>query len=504
LPEKGTEVWTEGIEDVNVNVNVNDGPAPGDDGRLAPANLDATPPRFWAGVREALAGSRRDLTTAPLGRAVFLLAIPMVLEMVMESIFAIADIFWVSKLGANAIAAVGLTESLLTLVYAVAMGLAIGVGAVVSRRTGAKDHAGAARAAVQAVIIGVVLSLFVGLAGALAGPRLLALMGASTAVQTIGAGYSRVMLGGSVTVVLLFLVNAAFRGAGDAALTMRALWLANGINIVLGPIFIFGLGPAPRLGVAGAAVATTIGRGVGVLYQLRNLRKGTGRLVVRRSELRFDGETLRSILGVARSAVLQMFIGMTSWVGLVRIISTFGSTALAGYTIAMRVVMFSLMPSWGLGNAAATLVGQNLGAGNPERAEQAVWRAAFYNLLFLGAVGLLLVLCGRRIVELFSTDPAVIDEGGRCLRIVASGFAFYAYGMVVSQAFNGAGDTRTPTWINFACFWLGEIPIAYFFSRPALPFGPMGAYLAIAIAFSAFAVVSVTLFRRGKWKRVKL
>jgi putative MATE family efflux protein len=464
----------------------------------------AAAPRFWAAVREALAGSRRDLTAMPLGRAVFLLAIPMVLEMVMESIFAVADIFWVSKLGANAIATVGLTESLLTLVYAGAMGLSIGVGAVVSRRTGAKDHAGAARAAVQAVVIGVAVSLVVGVAGALSGPRLLALMGASPAVQSMGAGYSRIMLGGSVTVVLLFLVNAAFRGAGDAALTMRTLWMANGINILLGPILIFGIGPAPRLGVAGAAVATTIGRGIGVIYQLRNLARGSGRLAVARADIRFDGETLRTILKIARSATLQMFIGMTSWVGIVRILSTFGSSALAGYTIAVRVVMFALMPSWGLGNAAATLVGQNLGAGNPARAEQAVWRAAAYNLIFLGSVGLLLVLFGRNVVQLFSGDPAVVLEGSRCLRIVASGFAFYAYGMVVTQAFNGAGDTRTPTWINFGCFWLGEIPIAYLFSRPTLPLGPTGAYLAIALAFSAFAVVGVVIFRRGKWKAVRV
>ncbi len=359
-------------------------------------------------MREALAGSRRDLTAMPLGRAVLLIAIPMILEMIAESIFAIVDIFWVSKLGANAIAAVGLTESLLTVVYAGAMGLSIGVGAVVARRTGAKDAAGASRAAVQAVVIGVGLSLVVGTAGAIAGPRLLAMMGASPAVQAIGAGYTRTIFAGSVSVILLFMVNAAFRGAGDAALTMRTLWLANGINIVLGPVFIFGLGPAPRLGVTGAAVATTIGRGIGVLYQLHNLRAGRGRLSVPRSELRIDLETLRTILRIARSAVVQMLIGMTSWVGLVRILSTFGSAALAGYTVAVRVVLFALLPSWGLGNAAATLVGQNLGAGNPARAEQAVWRAAFYNFVFLGALGLLLFVCGHGILSLFTSEPEVV------------------------------------------------------------------------------------------------
>jgi putative MATE family efflux protein len=460
-------------------------------------------PRFWPMVREALAGSRRDLTAMPLGRAVFLIAIPMILEMVAESIFAVVDIFWVSKLGSDAIAAVGLTESLLTIVYAGAMGLSIGVGAVVSRRTGAKDAAGASRAAVQAVVIGVAVSIVVAIAGAAAGPRLLALMGASPAVQAIGAGYTRTIFAGSISVILLFLINAAFRGAGDAALTMRTLWLANGINILLGPVFIFGLGPAPRLGVTGAAVATTIGRGIGVLYQLNNLRAGRGRLSVPRSEIRVDLETLKTILRIARSAMVQMFIGMTSWVGLVRILSTFGSVVLAGYTVAIRVVLFALLPAFGLGNAAATLVGQNLGAGNPARAEQAVWRAAFYNFIFLGAVGVILFIAGHGIMRLFTSEAAVIAEGGRCLRIVAVGFPLYAYGMVVSQAFNGAGDTKTPTRINLGCFWGGEIPAAYVIAQ-LLDVGPTGAYVSITLAFSAVALVSVTIFRRGRWKLVKV
>jgi putative MATE family efflux protein len=465
--------------------------------------FEEPPRRFWPLVREALAGSRRDLTAMPLGRAVLLIAVPMILEMIAESIFAIVDIFWVSKLGANAIAAVGLTESLLTIVYVGAMGLSIGVGAVVARRTGAKDPAGASRAAVQAVVLGLGLSVVVGTAGALAGPRLLALMGASPGVQAIGAGYTRTIFAGSASVILLFLVNAAFRGAGDAALTMRTLWLANGINIVLGPVFIFGLGPAPRLGVTGAAVATTIGRGIGVLYQLHNLRVGRGRLSVPRSEIRIDLETLKTILRLSGSGVLQMLISMVSWVGLVRILSTFGSTALAGYTIAMRVVMFALLPSWGLGNAAATLVGQNLGAGNPARAEQAVWRAAFYNFVFLGAVGLLLFVAGRGIVSLFTSEAEVMAAGGRCLRIVALGFPLYAYAMVVSQAFNGAGDTWTPTWINFGCFWVGEIPIAYLVSQ-VFGIGPTGVYASITLAFSAMALISVIIFRRGRWKLVKV
>jgi putative MATE family efflux protein len=468
------------------------------------ASAQAAGDRFWPLVREALRGSRRDLTAMPLSRAVFLLAIPMVLEMVMESIFAVADIFWVSKLGADAIAAVGLTESLLTVIYAASMGLAMGVGAVVARRTGAKDQAGAGRAAVQAVVLGVGLALLVGTLGAVAGPRLLALMGASPAVMAIGSGYTRVMLGGSISVVLLFLINAAFRGAGDAAISMRTLWLANAINILLGPVLIFGLGPAPRLGVSGAAIATTIGRGIGVLFLIGALIRGSGRLSVRRADLRIDPETLRTILRISKSGIVQMLIGMTSWVGLVRILSTFGSATLAGYTIAIRVVLFALLPSWGLGNAAATLVGQNLGAGNPARAESAVWRTAFYNFILLGAVGLTFVLFGRSVVGLFTADAAVVAQGSQCLRVVAAGFALYAYGMVVGQAFNGAGDTRTPTLINLGCFWLGEIPAAYLLSRPALHLGPLGAYLAITAAFSAVAVVSVILFRRGRWKAIKV
>jgi putative MATE family efflux protein len=459
--------------------------------------------RFWPLVRESLAGSRRDLTVMPLGRAILLLAVPMVLEMVMESVFAVADIFWVSKLGADAVAAVGLTETLLSIVYAVSMGLAMGVGAVVARRTGAKDSDGAGRAAIQGILLGAALAVVVGVVGALLAPLLLSLLGASPAVLATGTGFTRIMLGGSVTIVLLFMINAAFRGAGDASTTLRTLWLANGINILLGPVLVFGLGPAPRLGVNGAALATNIGRGIGVLFQVWMLRRGGGRLVIRRAHLAVDVESLRTILRIARSGVVQMLIGMASWVGLVRILAVFGSSALAGYTIAMRVVMFMLLPSWGLGNAAATLVGQNLGAGNPARAEQAVWRAALYNCIFLGAMGLMLVPLGPQVVHLFSPDPEVVYQGGRCLRIVAAGFAFYAYGMVVSQAFNGAGDTRTPTWINLACFWLGELPIALLLSR-AFGLGSSGVYIAITLAFSSLAVVSIVLFRRGRWKTIRV
>lgn len=468
-----------------------------------PGDIAPRSDSFWTLVREALAGSRRDLTAMPLGRAILLLAVPMVLEMSMESVFAIADIFWVSKLGADAVATVGLTESLLTVLYAVSMGLAMGAGAVVARRIGGKDPEGAGRATVQAIAIALGFSAVVATTGALLAPRLLTLVGASPTVLRTGAGFARVMLGGSASIVLLFIVNACFRGAGDAAITLRTLWLANGINILLGPVLVFGLGPAPRLGVMGAAVATTTGRGIGVVYQAVMLRRAKGRLRVRLRHLRIDMDSLRAILRIARSGMVQTLIGMTSWIGLVRILAHFGSTALAGYTIAFRVVMFALLPSWGLGSAAATLVGQNLGAGAPERAEQAVWRAARYNLMFLGAVGAALAVAAPAVIRLFSQDAAVIAQGAPCLRIVACGFAFYAYGMVVLQAFNGAGDTRTPTWVNLGCFWLGELPLAWLLSR-ATGLGTLGIYLSVACAFSASALVSVLLFRRGTWKRVRV
>ena len=439
----------------------------------------------------------------PLRRAIFVLAVPMVLEMVMESVFAIADIFWVSKLGPEAVAAVGLTESLMTIVYAIAIGLAMGVGAVVARRIGEKDPDAAARAAVQAIFIGVGLSAAAGVTGALLGRPLIALMGGSPAVVAVGARYAQVLLGGSATAILLFLINAAFRGAGDAAISMRTLWLANAINIGLGPMFVFGLGPFPRLGVTGAAVATTIGRGIGVVYLLVTLGRGRGRLAVTRAQLRPDRETLRTILRLAKNGVVQTLIGFTSWIGLVRILSAFGSVPLAGYTIAMRIVMFALLPSVGLGNAAATLVGQNLGAGNPARAEEAVWTAARTNLIFLGLVGLALIATAPLLIGLFSPDAGVIAEGSRCLRIVGLGFGFYAYAIVVSQAFNGAGDTRTPTLINLGCFWLGEIPLAVFLAR-GLALGPVGAYASITAGFSVAALVSVALFRRGRWKTMRV
>ncbi|HEX4627147.1 MAG TPA: MATE family efflux transporter [Gemmatimonadales bacterium] len=464
-----------------------------------PTTPELEPAGWWATVREALRGSRHDYTAGPLGRAIVLLAIPMVMEMIMESVFAVADVFWVAHLGADAVATVGLTESLLTLIYTAAMGLAIGVTAMVARRIGEKNPEGAAEAAVQGMALGLLAASGIAVLGVSLAPRLLAVMGATPAVQAMGSNYTRVMLGGNATILLLFLVNAIFRGAGDAAIAMRVLWLANGINIVLGPCLIFGVGPFPRLGVTGAAIATNIGRGTGVVYQLHRLWRGDARVAIRRAHLALKPAVMRTLLRLSGTGTLQVLIGTASWIGLVRIISSFGSEAVAGYTIAIRIIVFALLPSWGLANAAATLVGQGLGAGNPERAERAVWLAGFYNMLFLGTVGVVFVALAGPIVGVFTRDPAVAPVAALVLRIISYGFLFYAYGMVLTQSFNGAGDTWTPTLINLGCFWLWEIPLAYLLAR-RVGLGPGGVALAVTIAFSAVAVVSALLFRRGRWK----
>lgn len=450
-------------------------------------------------IREAIRGSRRDYTEGSIGRAVLLLSVPMVLEMLMESVFAVVDVFFVARLGAEAVATVGLTESLLTLIYTVAIGLGIGATAMVARRIGERDAEGAARTAVQVIALGLIVGILLGAAGFTLAPRLLKLMGASASVVAGGSNYTRVMLGGNVVVMMLFLINAVFRGAGDAAIAMRVLWLANIINIVLGPCLIFGLGPFPELGVTGAAVATTIGRGTGALYALSRLLRSGGRMRVTRRHLRLEPPVMIRLLRLSASGAFQVFIGMASWIGLIRILSSFGSDALAGYTIGIRIIIFALLPSLGMSNAAATLVGQSLGAGKPERAEQAVWRAGFYNMCFLGAVGLVFVLLAGPIIGLFTHDSSVAPYGIACLRTVACGFLFYAYGMVITQSFNGAGDTWTPTVINLFVFWLWEIPLAYALSIP-FGFGPQGVFFAITIAFSTLAVISVLIFRKGRWK----
>ncbi len=464
-----------------------------------PAPAAAPGESIWGAVREALRGSRRNYTEGPIGRAILILAIPMVLEMMMESVFVVCDVFFVSKLGPDAVATVGLTESLLAIVYTIGMGLSIGVTATVARRTGEHDNEGASRSAVQGITLGLFVSLGLGVLGAIFAPTLLRLMGASPDVLATGSHFTRVMLGGSASILLLFLINGIFRGAGDAQLSMRTLWLANGINILLGPCLIFGLGPFPRLGVTGAAVATTIGRSTGVLFGLAQFFRQSGRVHIHRRHLTVDPGLMVKLLRLSGSGMFQVLIGTASWIGLVRILAGFGSTALAGYTIAIRIVLFALLPSWGMGNAAATMVGQALGARKPDRAEQAVWRAAFYNLCFLGVVGVIFVFGARGIVHLFTSDPAVAEYARTALRVIAIGFVLYAYGMVLSQSFNGAGDTWTPTWLGFFSFWLFEIPLAYLLAVH-LGFGPFGVFTAIPIAFSVYAIAALVMFRRGGWK----
>ena len=470
----------------------------------SPEIVLASPPTgFWGSIREALRGSHQDFTTGSLNRAVVLLAIPMVLEMALESLFAVVDVFWVGRLGANAVATVGLTESLLSLVFAVGFGLGMSTTAMVARRIGEKDRMGAATAGVQAIFIGLATSLAFGIPCYVYAPRLLGVMGASPEIVALGSGYARIALGGCGAIVMLFLNNAIFRGAGDAAVAMRLLWVSNIINLVLDPCLIFGWGPFPKLGVTGAAMATFTGRSIGVLYQFYRLLRGTERIHILVSQVRVNAGVLLRLLRVSLTGILQFAIADVSWIGLVRIVSVFGSAALAGYTIAIRILIFVLLPSWGLSNAAATLVGQNLGAKQPERAEQSVWRTGLYNVLFLGAVGVFFVIAAEPVIRLFTNDPAVVPLAVSCLRILSYGNIGYAYGMVMLQAFNGAGDTVTPTIVNLFGFWLLEIPLAYVLAIPA-KFGPTGVYYSIVVAEAAIAVAGVLIFRRGRWKVQKI
>jgi putative MATE family efflux protein len=454
---------------------------------------------LWSSLREAIRGSHRDFTAGSIPRSIFLLAVPMVLELVMESVFAVVDVFVVSRLGPDAVATVGLTESLLVLVYAVAMGVSIGAMALIARRTGEKDGERAAQTAVQAIVLAVLLAAPVVLLGITFAPRLLGLMGGSPWVLQHGVRYMQVMMASTLSITLLFLINAIFRGAGDAAVAMRVLWLANGINCVLAPCLVLGLGPFPRMGVVGAAVATSIGRTSGVAYQLWRLSRPDGRITIRRRHLRIVWSTILQVLRLSGSATVQMLVGMASWVGMVRIISGFGSNALAGYTIAFRIIIFALLPSAGLANAAATLVGQNLGARQPERAARSVWIAAAFNAGFLTLVGLCLLAFAPSLIHLFSTQESVAGFGVGCLRIVSLGFGFYGVGMVMTQALNGAGDTRAPTLINFGCFWVLELPLAWGLSHTA-GMGARGAFLALLTAFCTVAVAGTLVFRTGRWK----
>ncbi len=458
---------------------------------------------FGRTVLQALKGEHHDYTAESLHRAVLLLAVPMVLEMLMESLFAITDVFWVSRLGREAVAVVGLTESIMTLIYAVAIGIAIAATAIVARRIGEKDPERAAHAAAQIILLGVTLAAAIGLALGSFAPQLLRLMGAEPEVLTLGARFSRIMLGGNATVFMIFLINAIFRGAGDAVLAMRTLWFANALNIALGPCLIFGLGPFPELGVTGAAVATNIGRGLGVCYQLWHLTGGWGRVHIRWHHFRPDGPLLWTTLKTAGNGILQLLIATTSWLGLFKTLAVFGSAALAGYTIAIRIMMFAWMPAWGLANAGATLVGQNLGARQPDRAEQAVRTATKFNTLFLGIVGAGFVAGCGLLAHVFTRDPAVFPLARQALWIIGLGSPIYAVGMCLSAAFNGAGDTWTPTRINFFCLWLGQVPLAWLLAQP-LGLGPTGVFVAVPTSLAAHALANWVLFKRGRWKEKKL
>jgi putative MATE family efflux protein len=446
-----------------------------------------------------MGNTHRDFTEERIGRAIMLLAVPMMLEMMMESLFAVVDMFWVAHLGADSVATVGFTEALLTLIYTVALGLSIATAATVARRIGEKDPQAASETAAQAIMMGAIIAIAIGVTAGIFAPQLLALMGASPAVVKAGSGYARAIFGGSGTVLLLFLINAVFRGAGDASLAMRVLWTANLINIVLNPLLIFGIGPFPRLGVTGSGIGTTIGRGIGVLLQLWMLTNSWSRVVVHAREFHIRPAVMWKLLRLSLGGMLQYFVGTSSWILLIRMTAPFGSVVIAGYTIMLRIILFALLPSWGMANAAATLVGQNLGAKKPERAEAAVWRAGFYNMIVLGIVAILFVTFARPLVGIFTSDEAVKQVAASALRIISCGYIFYAWGMVAIQAFNGAGDTVTPTLINLFCFWACQLPIAWWLAFHT-PMRANGIFAAIAISQSAIAVIGMLAFRRGRWK----
>jgi putative MATE family efflux protein len=458
---------------------------------------------LWSDLRDAVRGTGADYTKIPMRRAVFLLAVPMVLELVLESTFAVVDIFFVAKLGPSAVATVGLTESFLFLLYAVGMGLAMAVTAVIARRIGEGKREEAAVTAVQAIFVAVLVSVPFAIAGIVWAKDLLRLMGGDAWALEHGYRYMQWMLGANVVILLLFIINAIFRGAGDAAIAMRVLWLANGLNIVLCPLLIFGIGPFPELGIEGAAIATVIGRGTGVLYQLWKLFRGGEHIRVLASQLAWHGAILWNIVRTSFGGVGQMIIGMTSWIFLMRILASIGSEAVAGATIAIRIMMFTLMPAWGMSNAAATLVGQNLGANEPGRAEASVWRIGWYNMVFTVAVSVLFFLFPRELIAIFSSDPQVIAVGGEWLRILSYSYFVYGWWMVAVQAFNGAGDTVTPTKINFVFFWLIQIPLSWWLAI-RLDWQQSGVFWGVFVSETSVGLFTLWLFSRGKWKTVQV
>ena len=455
--------------------------------------------RARAFFREAISDNETDFTSGPISRALGLLAIPMMLEMAMEAVFAVVDIAFVSRLGTNAIAAVGLTEALITVLYAVAIGLGMGVTAMISRRVGAKDPLAAAYVMGQAIWVGALVAVVIGFIGVIYAADLLRMMGASEGVIAEGKGFTAVLLGGNASILYLFLLNAGFRGAGDAPVALRSLTLANGLNIMLDPCFIFGLGPFPEMGVTGAAVATTLGRGIGVAYLLWYLFSGRGRLKFRLQNLAISPELIGRMIRISIGGIGQFLIATSSWIAIIRVVALYGSAPIAAYTIAIRLIEFVFLPAWGLGNAAATLVGQNLGAARPDRAERSVWTASKYNVLFMTVLGLVFVVLAPVIVSLFTDDPEIQRYGVNCLRILGFGYPMYAVGMIVIQALNGAGDTRTPSILNFIVFWMTQIPLAYWLAT-SVGMGPNGVFLAIVLSESLLTLLGVMVFRRGKWR----
>ncbi|GAB3035297.1 MATE family efflux transporter [Spirosoma pulveris] len=459
--------------------------------------------KFFRLFLAALRGTETNFTTGSINRAIFLLSVPMILEMVMESLFAVVDVFFVAKIGTEAIATVGLTESVLTIVYSIAIGLSTAATALVSRRVGEDNQRGAGTAVGQVILVSLTMGVLMGGIGFLCAEDILRLMGGDARLIANGVGFTRMIFASAPAIVLLYTLSGCLRGSGDASVAMRSLWLANGVNIVLCPVFIFGLGPIPALGVMGSAVATTIGRSIGVLYQLYALTRVKGVIQVLRADMAPDAGIIRNLLSIAVGGTSQFLVGSASWIFLTRILSTFGSDVVAGYTIAIRIIVFTILPSWGLANAAATLVGQNLGAGQPERAETSAWRAAFCNMLFLAAVGAGFFLGAAPIVGLFDNNVRVVEIAVECLRVFCLGYLFMAYGMVLSQSLNGAGDTRTPTIINIVCFWVVEIPLAYLLAH-TLNWGPPGVFWSVAISETLLAGVAIWVFRRGRWKTVQV
>jgi putative MATE family efflux protein len=454
-------------------------------------------------IRDSFRGHQYDYTRGSMARAIILLAVPMVLEMAMESVFALCDVFFVGRLGSAAVATVGLTEAMVTIIYAFAFGFSMAATALIARRIGEKNPEGAARAATQAMTMALAFGIVAGIPGAIFAPELLALMKAGPEVIETGSGYTAILLGTNVVIVLLFVHNAIFRGAGDALLAMRALWLANGVNLVLDPCLIFGLGPFPELGVKGAAIATTIGRGSGVLFQLWILRRGSARLSLKGVSFRLQPRVMLELVRLSTGSIAQLLIATASWVALMRLVSPFGESAVAGYTIAIRILIFAILPAWGIANAAATLVGQNLGAKQPGRAERAVRLTGWYNAAFLTVVMILALLFGPWLLSFFTTDPETLKHGNDALRIISYGYPFYAWGMVLTQAFKGAGDTWTPTYINLFCFWVIQVPLAWWLSG-STELGPQGVFWSIGISETVLALTAMVVFKRGRWKTVQL